>query len=405
MKEKYKILYVGDLPKINNSGGAFTLNFEFLKRLSKDESFEVINIFPFFKDDKLLEYNFKTIPIPTKYFRAKTWGDVLSKYDFYFKFKKFIKKFPIEDFDLIHIDTTTHPALLIKNKPVVLFLHGSPKYKRGIKHLIRHPYATLCEILEEKHFRDIIKKENLKYIFTNSEHSKNLIIKDFNLSDDVSNKIIKIQLGVNIERFELEKLDKANCQREILKKINFNLDLQMRFLLFVGGFAAFKNQDELIISLKEIIKIYPKTILLLAGKPLDIYNKCKNLITKLKLEKNVIIFPDLQGKELGKLFKAADIYVSASIETFGISIAEALKTGLPVVCWDKGAIKELFTNNEEGFLVNSRKDFIEKVLLLIQNSDLRQKMSLKAKQMGTKYSWDNFYNEIIKYYLKILENK
>jgi len=405
MKTKYKILYLGDIPKKNNQGGAFTINFEFLKRINKDSSFEITNIFPFFKNDQLLQYDFETIPIPIKYFRAKTWGDILAKYDFYFKFKKFIKQFLIENFDLIHIDTTTHPALLIKNKPIVLFLHGSPKYKKGIKHLIRHPYATLCEILEEKHFKKVIKKENLKYIFINSEYSKNLIIKDFNLNNDLSNKIIKIQLGANIERFELEKLEKEKCQKEILKKINLDFDPKIIFLLFVGGFADYKNQDELIISLKEIIKIYPKTILLLAGKPLNIYNKCKNLIAELKLEKNVIIFPDLQGKELGKLFKATDIYISASTETFGISIVEALKTGLPVVCWDKGAIKELFTNNEEGFLVNSRKDFIEKVLLLIQNSELRQKMSLKAKQTGEKYSWDNFYKEIIKYYLKILEDK
>ena len=40
-------------------------------------------------------------------------------------------------------------------------------------------------------------------------------------------------------------------------------------------------------------------------------------------------------------------------------------------------------------MVNSRKDFTNKLANLMQNKELRDVIGINAKKMATKYSWEN----------------
>ena len=48
-----------------------------------------------------------------------------------------------------------------------------------------------------------------------------------------------------------------------------------------------------------------------------------------------------------------------------------------------------FENANACLVVNSRKDFISKLVNLMQNKELRDIMGINAKKMATKYSWEN----------------
>lgn len=61
---------------------------------------------------------------------------------------------------------------------------------------------------------------------------------------------------------------------------------------------------------------------------------------------------------------AADLYLStASHEGFGIVFLEAMESGLPVVCYDRGGQRDFLKDGETGFLVRlgDREGFTEKV--------------------------------------------
>ena len=48
-----------------------------------------------------------------------------------------------------------------------------------------------------------------------------------------------------------------------------------------------------------------------------------------------------------------------------------------------------FENANACLVVNSRKDFINKLVNLMQNKELREIMGINAKKMAIKYSWEN----------------
>ena len=48
-------------------------------------------------------------------------------------------------------------------------------------------------------------------------------------------------------------------------------------------------------------------------------------------------------------------------EPFGLSVAEAMMCGTPVIAFEKGAMKELIIDGQTGFLVNTVEEAIEAV--------------------------------------------
>ncbi len=64
-------------------------------------------------------------------------------------------------------------------------------------------------------------------------------------------------------------------------------------------------------------------------------------------------------------------------------IVEAMAAGLPIVTTDQGAITESVKDKINGFIIDKRnpKQIAEKIILLIENSDLRNKMSKESRRL------------------------
>ena len=84
----------------------------------------------------------------------------------------------------------------------------------------------------------------------------------------------------------------------------------------------------------------------------DFIIKNKNFFEILKEIPNddEIYFPH---SKLIKIYKSHDAYINlARIESFGITLLEAIAAGLPVISFDTKGANELIINNENGILVN-----------------------------------------------------
>ena len=107
------------------------------------------------------------------------------------------------------------------------------------------------------------------------------------------------------------------------------------------------------------------------------------------------------------IFGDCDIYVQPTIiDSYGVSILEAMSTGLPVVCTDDFTLPELVRNGHNGFLVKcpvhwydyredpnkycklakaphkqTVKELVEKVSILIEDEKLRKRMGKKSFEM------------------------
>ena len=91
----------------------------------------------------------------------------------------------------------------------------------------------------------------------------------------------------------------------------------------------------------------------------DQKKKLKNLVANLNLE-NSIEFLDYVDLDSKKIILSLDLFLSLtrSFEGFGLSIAEAMSVGIPILATDVGAVSEFF-NNDCGKLIKPNQ--IEKI--------------------------------------------
>jgi glycosyltransferase involved in cell wall biosynthesis len=106
---------------------------------------------------------------------------------------------------------------------------------------------------------------------------------------------------------------------------------------------------------------------------------------------------------LPRLYKQADICVFPSIwpEPFGLVVVEAMAAGRPVIASKVGGLKQVVVDKETGFLVmpGDADDLAQKLEILLDNSNLRNKMGQKARErVEEKYDWRDI---IKKYYLPL----
>lgn len=98
------------------------------------------------------------------------------------------------------------------------------------------------------------------------------------------------------------------------------------------------------------------------------------------------------------LYTAADLVVNLTnrdriIESFGLTIAEALTNGIPVLCPDIGGPKELLgMNYEYGLFIDERSldEIQNKLDVLLASNQMYQEMSMKSYAYRYRFSKENF---------------
>jgi glycosyltransferase involved in cell wall biosynthesis len=88
---------------------------------------------------------------------------------------------------------------------------------------------------------------------------------------------------------------------------------------------------------------------------------------------------------------ASDIFILPSLsEGLPGVIIEAFAAAIPIVATSVGALPEIIREGENGFLVEPKnpEQLAEKILLLLGNSELRNKFSENNKLKSKNYTWD-----------------
>jgi len=214
-----------------------------------------------------------------------------------------------------------------------------------------------------------------------------------------------IPYGITIEDYEISK-SKLQLRKEL--KIRSNEFV----ILSVGRHVYRKGFDFIIKALKNIKNKVPNFNFkyYLIGKGPETHN-LKFLTKKYGLEKNIQFLGFIEETERNKYYKSADIFIMTSrkvvptdIEGFGIVYLEANFFSLPVIAANTGGVSEA-VDKKSSFLIEPENlnKLEEKILLLYNDRELREKMSKNAHYRIIKnYSWDKIalkYHEIFKKYL------
>jgi len=159
-------------------------------------------------------------------------------------------------------------------------------------------------------------------------------------------------------------------------------------------------------SLARVIKQTADDIkLVLVGEGPESEN-LKKQACKLGLADHVIFTGRLSREDLIRAYSGADLFVFGSVtETQGLVIGEAKAAGLPVLAVDAFGVSNMVSNGEDGFLVpNNEQIFASKLLYVITNPELRQRLSQRALLNAREISSRNCAKKLIEYYYEILKH-
>jgi len=166
-----------------------------------------------------------------------------------------------------------------------------------------------------------------------------------------------------------------------------------KVLIYVGRISFEKNIGEIV----EVMPLLDDTILMLVGKgPAE-----EMLRTKAEAlgVGDRVIFPGfVSDEELPSYYAAADAAISASrFETQGLSIIEAMATGLPAVCVNERAFSSFVEDGKNGFLFEDNMlEAIEKALNA--SSEIREEARRTAERFSIAASakeLEDLYNDAI----------
>lgn len=219
-------------------------------------------------------------------------------------------------------------------------------------------------------------------------------IKDYLKNKGISNTDI-FSRGIDSEKFNPE-LRSEDLRRQL--GINNKL-----VFLYVGRVSPEKDLDILIDAYREVYNKYGDKIALVVTGEGPYLDKCKN-----DFPKGTIFTGFKKGKELAQIYASSDIFAfPSSTETFGNVVLEAMASGVPVIGADAGGVKNTIKHKINGLKFKARhvNELIDLMVELIEDEDLRNTLSINARNTGLRRSWNKVFNGLMDTYNDILLNK
>ncbi len=280
-----------------------------------------------------------------------------------------------EKIDLIH---STRGILIRNKKPWIVDLESGAAFA-GLD------WNSLQKPIMKKIIRKYLLSPYCKKIIPQSEAAKKSLLENLDCSG-FAHKIETLYLAYHTSKLKRKKSDKIRIS-------------------FIGKFYLEKGGHDLQGAFKILNKKYPGKLKLKMKS--NVPERYKLNLPNVKYLKNI---PDPR-KFYEEIFGDCDIYVQpTTIDSYGVSILEAMSTGLPVVCTDDFTLPELVQNGYNGFLVKSPvhwynhrfnlrkweekahqdhpetvKELVEKISILIEDKKLRERMgknSFKLVESG-----------------------
>jgi glycosyltransferase involved in cell wall biosynthesis len=246
----------------------------------------------------------------------------------------------------------------------------------------------------------ITEKLSAKYEYLATETK---IMADKKLLIQNANKIIAI--SKNTKKDIIEYYDVEPSRIEVIylgNSFDFNptpnLDfIQSEYVLFVGNRWIYKNFTFFLKSVSELLLNHNLKLVCAGGPEFSIEER--ELIIELCLENNIIHKKSINNDLLSSLYSKALFFVFPSVyEGFGIPILEAFACKCPVLMSKGSSMEEVGEDAAAYFDPFDSNSMYKEFSEMINNSDLRNKLSEKGTKRVRDFSWDKTFTKTCNVY-------
>ena len=180
---------------------------------------------------------------------------------------------------------------------------------------------------------------------------------------EFSNKILKINNGVDITDIKKTNIPKADVN-----------------LLIISRLVVQKNINIIIEAIELLDNKNLKLSIIGEGGE---FSKLEDVIRDLNLQNRVQLLGKIDNNRICEFLVTADIFIQASnYEGLPHSVLEAINYEVPILSTEVGGCKDLLNDGERGFIIPlppDKKIIAENIIFIINNKDEATKRAAAAK--------------------------
>jgi len=221
-------------------------------------------------------------------------------------------------------------------------------------------------------------------VLVSNEPTKEIMKSYYKVDEE---KISIVPNGVDISFFESRKKDPMK-------------------LVFSGVMYHHRGLDVLLDSAPAVIKQVPDARFVLLGDGPEM-KRLKDIVKQNNLESNIEFKGWVDRKDIAGHLSNASIGIGPLKRTMvtenalPIKVLEYMASSLPIVAKIGTLPSDVLVNNENGYFVENSSELAEKIIKLLQNPELVEKMGKNSFDMVQKFSWEKIVKSIVSIYEQI----
>lgn len=211
----------------------------------------------------------------------------------------------------------------------------------------------------------------------------------------VSKQIHVIPTGLDFNYFCNSNFTKVSIDN-LKTSLGFNLDDPI--LLSLGRVSKEKSIDKIFEFMPKLLQKIPNAKLVIVGDG-PMVKVLKNISETLNIEHSVRFLGNKPWEEIGKYYRLADVFVSASeSETQGLTYIEAILSKVPLLVKEDETLIDIVENGVDGFLFKTQDDFINYCVTILSNKNLSNTVTESAYKKIQSLNSETFADRILDLY-------
>ena len=178
---------------------------------------------------------------------------------------------------------------------------------------------------------------------------------------------------------------------------DFGAKSTVPLLGYVGRIKKYKCVEDLLFASRLVFEKLPQARLVVAGSG-DHLDSLKSTARKLGIADRTDFTGHVSEAEKVEMLQRVHVVANpSSKEGWGVTVIESNACGTPVVASDVPGLRDAVVDGETGFLVphGDTGALAGRLLSLLEDDELRGRMSLKAAEWARRFNWDDSAKAVI----------